>query len=455
MTHTHTQVEVGVLDEVQMLSHPERGWAWSRVLLGLPARHLHVCGSADALPLLRSLAESCGDSLVEHEYERLTPLRVSSSLCGDLGRVRAGDCVVAFSRREIFQLKQRVEAASGLRCGVVYGSLPPETRRTQARLFNDPNEAEQVLVASDAIGMGLNLNIQRVIFASLSKFDGEEVRPLQPTEVKQIAGRAGRFRSLYGSGEVTCLHQKDMAALHTSLHAPLEPLSAAGLAPSFEQLQLLDRASRHSLDYADLLRYFEDSARLDRKYFCCALEPVVLKAELLSGLSLPLYERHLLCQAPLDAKDLLHAHLLHLWARDLSGGVPVKLRYAPPRRAPESHAELKALESYFRALDGYLWLGLRFPNAFADHTDTAKEYRETCAGLIDQALLNGLPTTAAAEPRDGAHAHASSPGMEAGGLGARVAARAAGAGAVCRRNGAEKQPRKVTYRKVKRSRRTR
>jgi ATP-dependent RNA helicase SUPV3L1/SUV3 len=97
--------------------------------------------------------------------------------------------VVAFSRREIFQLKQKVEEATGLRCGVVYGSLPPETRREQAKRFNDPAEAEEVLVASDAIGMGLNLNIQRVVFASLAKYDGEQVRPLEPTEVKQIAGR--------------------------------------------------------------------------------------------------------------------------------------------------------------------------------------------------------------------------------------------------------------------------
>jgi ATP-dependent RNA helicase SUPV3L1/SUV3 len=189
MTSLQRPLEVGVLDEVQMLSHPERGWAWSRVVLGLPARQLHVCGSADALPLIRSLVEACGDELVEHHYERLTPLSVTDSLNGDLSRVRRGDCVVAFSRREIFQLKQKVEEATGLRCGVVYGSLPPETRREQAKRFNDPAEAEEVLVASDAIGMGLNLNIQRVVFASLAKYDGEQVRPLEPTEVKQIAGR--------------------------------------------------------------------------------------------------------------------------------------------------------------------------------------------------------------------------------------------------------------------------
>ena len=139
MCALHEPLDVGVLDEIQMLSHPERGWAWSRALLGLPARELHVCGSADALPLLRTLVERCGDKLVLHEYERLTPLDVSEgSLRGDLRRVEAGDCVVAFSRREIFQLKQQVEVDTGLKCGVIYGSLPPETRREQARQHRKP-----------------------------------------------------------------------------------------------------------------------------------------------------------------------------------------------------------------------------------------------------------------------------------------------------------------------------
>jgi len=246
-------VDVGVVDEIQMLSHPERGWAWSRALFGLPAESLHVCGSADSLPLIEGLVEACGDALVVHTYKRLTPLQVASrSLGGDLSRVRPGDCVVAFSRREIFSLKQRVEQAAGLSCCVVYGSLPPETRREQARIFNDPSAPQQVLIASDAIGMGLNLNIQRVIFASLSKFDGVSVRALEPTEVKQIAGRAGRYRSLFAAGEVSCLNEGDLAALRTALEAPLRPLSRSGLAPTFEQLELFDRASGHRLRFGEL-----------------------------------------------------------------------------------------------------------------------------------------------------------------------------------------------------------
>jgi ATP-dependent RNA helicase SUPV3L1/SUV3 len=85
----------------------------------------------------------------------------------------------------------------------VYGSLPPETRSTQAALFNDRNSGYDVLVASDAIGMGLNLNIKRIIFSTLEKFDGTTRRHLTEAETKQIAGRAGRFGGEYPEGLVT------------------------------------------------------------------------------------------------------------------------------------------------------------------------------------------------------------------------------------------------------------
>ena len=73
MASLSAPVDVAVVDEIQMIAQLERGWAWSRCVLGLPAEELHLCGSADALPLLRQLIDACSDSLVEHDYERLTP----------------------------------------------------------------------------------------------------------------------------------------------------------------------------------------------------------------------------------------------------------------------------------------------------------------------------------------------------------------------------------------------
>jgi ATP-dependent RNA helicase SUPV3L1/SUV3 len=101
-----------------------------------------------------------GDKITVHNYDRLTPLVVAdTSLDGEYNNVQPGDCIVTFSRSNIFAVKKQIESTAGKKCAVVYGALPPETRADQARDFNDENGRAEVLVASDAVGMGLNLYV--------------------------------------------------------------------------------------------------------------------------------------------------------------------------------------------------------------------------------------------------------------------------------------------------------
>ena len=152
------KVDVAVIDEIQMMAHPERGWAWTQALLGLTAKELHLCGEARSVPIVKELVASIGDKLIIHNYERLNPLIVERmSLHGQLSLLRKGDAVVVFSKVGIHSMKKAIERATGKRVAIVYGALPPEIRAQQARLFNDENNDYDFLVASDAIGMGLNL----------------------------------------------------------------------------------------------------------------------------------------------------------------------------------------------------------------------------------------------------------------------------------------------------------
>lgn len=122
----------------------------------------------------------------------------SESLKGDYSKVQKGDCIVAFSKADLFSIKSEIERRTRHKCCLVYGQLPPETRSTQARLFNEQNTGYDVLIASDAIGMGLNLNIRRVIFHSTIKAGAKEAESywIEPTFIKQIGGRAGRLSSM-------------------------------------------------------------------------------------------------------------------------------------------------------------------------------------------------------------------------------------------------------------------
>lgn len=158
MVPLNADVDVAVIDEIQMIGHKERGWAWTQALLGLKAKEIHLCGEERSVPLIKELVASMGDAIEIHTYKRLSPLKtMSTSLNGSLNNLRKGDCVVVFSRVGIHAMKRDIERLTQKRVAVVYGSLPPEIRAQQARLFNDPDNDYDIIVASDAIGMGLNL----------------------------------------------------------------------------------------------------------------------------------------------------------------------------------------------------------------------------------------------------------------------------------------------------------
>lgn len=158
MMPLNKEVEVAVIDEIQMIGNADRGWAWTQALLGVKAKEVHLCGEARSVPLIREICASIGEKLEIHEYTRLSPLQMAKeSLNGNLKGLRKGDAVVSFSVMGIHALRRQIEAATGRKVATIYGSLPPETRAQQARLFNDPDNDYDFLVASDAIGMGLNL----------------------------------------------------------------------------------------------------------------------------------------------------------------------------------------------------------------------------------------------------------------------------------------------------------
>lgn len=163
------RLQVGVIDEIQMIGDQSRGTAWTQAIIGSKCDELHLCGEESVVELVQSIARELGDECVVKRYSRLSPLVVADrSLGGDLSRVRRGDCVVTFSRSNIFAFKRAIEEKTGLRVAVAYGGLPPEVREEQARVFNEGGY--DVLVASDAVGMGLNLCValcSRLILASL------------------------------------------------------------------------------------------------------------------------------------------------------------------------------------------------------------------------------------------------------------------------------------------------
>ncbi|TVU45058.1 hypothetical protein EJB05_04528 [Eragrostis curvula] len=294
MADVSTEYQCAVIDEIQMVGCRSRGFSFTRALLGLCSDELHVCGDPAAVPLIKKILEATGDVVTVQYYERLSPLVPLKSPLGSFSNIKAGDCLVTFSRRDIYKLKKRIETAGKHLCSVVYGSLPPETRTKQATMFNDDNSDLNVLVASDAIGMGLNLNISRIIFSTMKKFDGFGFRDLTISEIKQIAGRAGRYGSKFPIGEVTCLDAGDLPLLHSSLNSPSPIIKRAGLFPTFDLLSLYSRL--HGTDFFQpILERFLDKAKLSPDFFISDCEDMLKVAAIVDDMPLGLYDKYLFC----------------------------------------------------------------------------------------------------------------------------------------------------------------
>lgn len=102
--------EVAVIDEIQLLRDPGRGWAWTRAFLGLVAEEVHVCGESGAYELLQRICETTGETVEMKSYQRLTELTVEDSALSSLDNIMPGDCIVCFSKNDIYSVSRDIEA---------------------------------------------------------------------------------------------------------------------------------------------------------------------------------------------------------------------------------------------------------------------------------------------------------------------------------------------------------
>ena len=195
--------DVAVIDEAQMVTDPFRGDKWFHALYCLNADEIHVCLAPEARDLVSRMLESFSAPYTVVEHRRLAPL----SWAGPFRRIQDaqdGDALIVFSRRAVLAVSAELESY-GIHASVIYGALPPVSRREEVRRFASGETT--VVVATDAIGMGISLPIRRIIFCETSKFDGRSRRALTSGEIKQIAGRAGRY-GIYPEGFVLTMAEE-------------------------------------------------------------------------------------------------------------------------------------------------------------------------------------------------------------------------------------------------------
>jgi ATP-dependent RNA helicase SUPV3L1/SUV3 len=259
------------LDEAQLAADRERGHIFTDRLLHARGREeTMLLGSATLAPVVKALLP--GVTVEERpRFSTLTHAGVRK-----LSRLPPRSAVVAFSVEQVYAVAEMLRRFRG-GAAVVMGALSPQTRNRQVELFQS-GEVDYI-VATDAIGMGLNLDVTHVAFASLSKFDGVRQRRLTPAEMAQIAGRAGRHQQdgSFGTlaskdGDTLAFTDDEIYAIEQHRFAPLTRLFWREADPRFDSLATLlaDLEARpeapqltaapEAIDLAVLRRLTEDPA---------------------------------------------------------------------------------------------------------------------------------------------------------------------------------------------------
>jgi ATP-dependent RNA helicase SUPV3L1/SUV3 len=383
MADMATAVDLAVVDEIQMLADEDRGWAWTQALVGLPARTLVVAGAAEAEPLIRRLAALTGEAVEVRRFERLVPLTFLDRPV-PLEQAAPGDAVICFSRRDAFALREALIARKR-QPAMVYGALGPEVRRAEAERFRSGEAA--VLVATDAIGMGLNLPIRRILFAATTKYGG-----LGPQLIRQISGRAGRFGQ-YPEGFVGVLGGEDPGPIRHALEQEAAPLGGP-LRVLPREGQLLEIGQR--LGDATLLRVLTAVAERFRwpasGFELGRLDDAMAMAEITTAARLPLREALGYLGCPADLRDRRTAQQLLAWARRHAHGLEVPAPRPPPKRfdraIAEDPAELSEAERAARQLTAYVWLAQKWPEVYRE-PDAARECQARVNAHIERSLRSG------------------------------------------------------------------
>ncbi|MDG1484484.1 MAG: helicase-related protein [Myxococcota bacterium] len=174
------------VDEIQLATHRQRGHVFTdRLLNARGVKETWFLGSDTMIPIIEQLVPTAEI----RTFQRLSTLRYSG--VSRLTALPPRSAVVAFSAAHVYELAERLRAARG-GTAVVLGALSPRTRNAQVEMYQSGEV--RYIVSTDAIGMGLNLDIHHLALGAISKYDGRTHRPLQADELGQIAGRAGRNR---------------------------------------------------------------------------------------------------------------------------------------------------------------------------------------------------------------------------------------------------------------------
>lgn len=380
MLDTSTPVEVAVIDEIQMLSDRDRGAAWTAAVCGAPAKTVYLVGAVEARRAIEALAERLECPLEVHVLKRKAPLAMESEPVRKLRKLRCGDAVIAFSRRDVLMWRDLVTEA-GFSVSTVYGNLSPEVRRAQAARFRDGTA--DIVVGTDAIAMGLNLPIQRVVMTTTVKFNGVEEEEISASLARQIAGRAGRY-GVHEEGFVAGYDHETHEVMRSLLKEKIPPLATAGfaVAPSLAHLHRIAAITKEEALSKLFKRFIHNIDVPDGFFYPRITEEQQERALWLDTLPLSIAEKFTLSLVPVSSRVVSQHSAWEDWCKSLAKHRPYILQHRPDSLTRQT---LQEVEDACRIYSAYAWLAYRLPDHFPS-IELAQQLARDASDRVDQIL---------------------------------------------------------------------
>ena len=370
-----TPYDVCVIDEAQMISDNQRGWAWTRAIIGVLAPEVHICMAPEALDIVIKLIKDCDDTYEVIRHKRDTELIVEDKKFNLERDVKKGDALVVFGKKKALAVSAQL-LNNNIKTSIIYGSLPYSTRKKQFDRFLS-GETE-VIVCTDAIGMGVNLPIKRIVFLETRKYDGVSMRKLRVSEIKQIAGRAGR-KGIYDKGYVAAT--KDIDLIRDALKAKPKKIEKCyvGIPESLINIDI---------DIIDALKTWS-SMSLKGFYEKTDITRIIYLLNRLKKLDIDVSNEDIIKMAtiPFEENNKTVFALWEEYCMMYSAGA-VNLMKPTLKKNASAKKELDELESYYKSLDLNYSFGKNF-NMMINNRFICSE-KENTANKINELLLTNL-----------------------------------------------------------------
>ena len=372
---TGVHYDVVVIDEAQMINDPQRGWAWTRAIIASLSPEIHVCMAPEALNVIIKLIEDCGDTYEVINHKRDTELVFEDKVFNLEKDVKQGDALVVFGKRKALAVSAEL-LNNNIKTSIIYGSLPYSTRKKQFERFL--NGETEVIVCTDAIGMGVNLPIKRIVFLETRKYDGVSLRRLKVSEIKQIAGRAGR-KGIYDKGYVAAACDTNLIKGALKAEPAVIEKCFAGIPDSLLEIDIDLVDALKTWSSMSLKGYFEKTDVTRIIYLLNRIKKM--------GLNVSKEDALKMATIPFEENNKTVYALWEEYCTMYSRGV-INLRKPQLKKNISSKKELDDLESYYKSLDLNYSFGKNF-NLMINNRYICSE-KESAANKINDLLVTKL-----------------------------------------------------------------